>query len=133
MLDLQAGRITMMATSIGSSAGMIKQGKIRALATTGAKRAPALPDVATAAEQGLTGYDVSSWHAILAPAKTPPPVITRLNQELVTVLKLPETQEKLSSEGGEVMPTTPDEAAAFIRSEVVKWSKLLKDANIPVE
>jgi tripartite-type tricarboxylate transporter receptor subunit TctC len=133
MLDLQAGRIMLMATSIGSSVGMIKQGKIRAIATTGAKRAAALPEVPTAAEQGLTGYDVSSWHAILAPAKTPAPIVARLNKELVGILRMPETQEKLSSEGGEVMPTTPDEAAAFIRAELVKWGKLLKDANIPVE
>ena len=133
MLDLQAGRIAMMATSIGSSAGMIRQGKIRALATTGAKRAGALPDVPTAAEQGLTGYDVTAWHAVLAPAKTAPAVISRLNKELVAILRMPDTQEKLSSEGGEVMPTTPDEAAAYIRNDVAKWSKLLKDANIPVE
>lgn len=133
MLDLQAGRITLMATSIGSSAGMIKQGKIRALATTGLKRARALPDVPTAAEQGLTGYDVSSWHAILAPAKTPAPIIARLNKDLVAILRHPDTQEKLSSEGGEVMPTTTEEAAAFIRTEVAKWSKLLKEADIPVE
>lgn len=133
MLDLQAGRIAMMATSIGSSAGMIRQGKIRALATTGAKRAGALPDVPTAAEQGLSGYDVTAWHAVLAPAKTAPAVISRLNKELVTILRMPDTQEKLSSEGGEVMPTTPDEAAAYIRNDVAKWSKLLRDANIPVE
>ena len=133
MLDLQAGRITMMATSIGSSAGMIKQGKIRALATTGAKRAPALPDVPTAAEQGLTGYDVSSWHAVLAPAKTPAPIVARLNKELVSILRTPEIQDKLSSEGGEVMPTTPEEAGAFIRGEVAKWGKLLREANIPLE
>ena len=133
MLDLQAGRITLMATSIGSSAGMIKQGKIRALGTTGAKRARALPDVATVAEQGLTGYDIATWHGILAPAKTPAPIIARLNKELVAILNLPDTQEKLSTEGGEPMPTTPDEAAAFIRSEVAKWSKLLKDANIPID
>ena len=133
MLDLQAGRITLMATSIGSSAGMIKQGKIRALGTTGAKRARALPDVPTVAEQGLTGYDIATWHAILAPAKTPAPIIARLNKELVAILNLPETQEKLSTEGGDPMPTTPDEAAAFIRSEVAKWSKLLKDANIPID
>jgi tripartite-type tricarboxylate transporter receptor subunit TctC len=133
MLDLQAGRITLMATSIGSSAGMIKQGKIRALGTTGAKRARALPDVPTVAEQGLTGYDIATWHAILAPAKTAAPVIARLNKELVAILNLPDTQEKLSTEGGEPMPTTPDEAAAFIRSEVAKWSKLLKDANIPID
>ena len=133
MLDLQAGRITVMATSIGSSAGMIRQGKIRAIATTGAKRAPALPDVPTAAEQGLKGYDSSSWHAILAPAKTATPIIARLNKEFVAILKMPDTQEKLSSEGGEVMPTTPEEAAAFIKAEVAAWGKALKDANIPLE
>jgi tripartite-type tricarboxylate transporter receptor subunit TctC len=133
MLDLQAGRITLMATSIGSSAGMIKQGKIRALGTTGAKRARALPDVPTVAEQGLTGYDIATWHGILAPAKTPAPIIARLNKELVAILNLPDTQEKLSTEGGEPMPTTPFDAAAFIRSEVAKWSKLLKDANIPID
>jgi tripartite-type tricarboxylate transporter receptor subunit TctC len=133
MLDLQAGRIALMATSIGSSAGMIKQGKIRAIATTGAKRAGALPDVPTAAEQGLAGYDVASWHAVLGPARTASAIIARLNKELVAILRQPDTREKLSSEGGEVTPTTPEEAAAFIRNEVAKWSRLLKDANIPVE
>ena len=107
--------------------------KIRAISTTGAKRARALPDVPTAAEQGLKGFDVTTWHAILAPAKTPPPVITRLNTELVRILNAPEIQDKLMSEGGEVSPTTPAEATAFIRSEVAKWAKILKDANIPVE
>jgi len=133
MLDLQAGRITLMATSIGSSAGLIKQERIRAIATTSTKRARALPDVPTAAEQGLTGYDVTSWHAILAPARTPGPVIARLNKDLVAILKLPDTQEKLSSEGGDVIPATPEETAGIIRSEVAKWAKLLKGANIPVE
>jgi tripartite-type tricarboxylate transporter receptor subunit TctC len=133
MLDLQAGRISVMATSIGSSAGMIKQGKIRAISTTGAKRARALPDVPTAAEQGLKGFDVTTWHAILAPAKTPQPIIARLNSELVRILNAPDVQEKLMSEGGEVSPTTPEEAAAFIRSEVAKWAKVLKHASIPME
>jgi tripartite-type tricarboxylate transporter receptor subunit TctC len=133
MLDLQGGRITLLATSIGSSAGLIKQGKIRAIGTTGAKRAPALPDVPTAAEQGIKGFDVTTWHAMLAPAKVSPHIVTVLNRELVRILKTPDVQEKLMSEGGEVVPTTPDEAAAFIRSEVAKWAKVLKDANIPVE
>jgi len=133
MLDLQGGRITLLATSIGSSAGLIKQGKIRAIATTGARRAPALPDVPTAAEQGVKGFDVTTWHAMLAPAKVSPQIVAKLNQELVRILKSSDVQEKLSSEGGEVTPTTPEEAAAYIRSEVSKWSKVLKDANIPVE
>jgi tripartite-type tricarboxylate transporter receptor subunit TctC len=122
-----------MATSIGSSAGLIRQGKIRAIATTGAKRARALPDVPTAAEQGLTSFDVTTWHAMLAPAKAPPPIVTRLNRELVRSLGMPEVQEKLMSEGGEVTPTTVDEAATFIRSEVAKWSTVIKQAKITAE
>mgnify|MGYP003292107670 CR=1 FL=1 len=89
--------------------------------------------VPTLAEQGLKGFDVSTWLAMLAPAKTPAPIVTRLNKELVRILALPDVQEKLMSEGGEVTPTSPEEAAAFIRSEVAKWGKALKGANIPVE
>ena len=133
MLDLQGGRITLLATSIGSSAGLIKQGKIRAIATTGAKRARALPDVPTAQEQGIKGYDVTTWHAMLGPAKMPAAIVSTLNGHFVKILKSAEVQDKLSSEGGEATPTTPEEAAAFIRSEVSKWAALLKDANIPVE
>jgi tripartite-type tricarboxylate transporter receptor subunit TctC len=89
--------------------------------------------VPTLAEQGLKGFDVSTWLAMLAPAKTSAPIVTRLNKELVRILALPDVQEKLMSEGGEVTPTSPEEAAAFIRSEVAKWGKALKGANIPVE
>jgi tripartite-type tricarboxylate transporter receptor subunit TctC len=133
MIDLQGGRITLMATSIGSSAGMIKQGKVRAIATTGAKRARLLPEVPTAAEQGLKDFNVVTWHAILAPAKASPPVVAELNRAFVRVLNLPETQEALMSEGGEVTPTTPQEAAAFIRDEVAKWGKALRGANIALD
>ena len=133
MLDLQGGRIALMVTSIGSSTGMIKQGKIRAILTTGARRARLLPDVPTAAEQGLTGFNVVTWHAILAPAKVSAQDITRLNREFVRVLKLPETQDALMAEGGDVTPTTPQEAAAFIRDEVAKWGNALKGANITLE
>ncbi len=133
MLDLQGGRITLMATSIGSSAGLIRQGKIRAIATTGAKRARLLPDVPTVAEQGLKGFDVTTWHVMMAPAKAPTQVIEVLNREFVRSLGLPEVQEKLMSEGGEVTPTTAKEAAAFVRSEVVKWGSVIKKANITAE
>ena len=133
MLDLQGGRITLMATSIGSSAGLIRQGKIRAIATTGAKRARALPDVPTVAEQGLKGFDVTTWHVMMAPAKTPQQAMERLNRELVRALGLPEVQEKLMSEGGEVTPTTAIEAAAFVKSEVARWGGVIKKANITAE
>jgi tripartite-type tricarboxylate transporter receptor subunit TctC len=133
MLDLQGGRITLLATSIGSSAGLIRQGKIRAVATTGAKRARLLPDVPTAAEQGLKGFDVTTWHVMMAPAKAPAPVVERLNREFVRSLGLPEVQEKLMSEGGEVTPTTAREAAAFVKSEVEKWGGVIRKANITAE
>jgi tripartite-type tricarboxylate transporter receptor subunit TctC len=133
MLDLQGGRISLMATSIGSSAGFIRQGKIRAVATTGAKRARLLPDVPTAAEQGLKGLDVVTWHVMMAPAKVSQTVISRLNRELVAALGRPEVQEQLMSEGGEVTPTSPEEATAFVRSEVKKWSDVIKKAGITAD
>jgi tripartite-type tricarboxylate transporter receptor subunit TctC len=133
MLDLQGGRITMLATSIGSSAGLIRQGKIRAIATTGAKRARLLPEVPTAAEQGLKGFDVTTWHVMMAPAKVSSQVVARLNRELVAALGLADVQEKLMSEGGEVTPTTPAAAAAFVRSEVNKWGEVIRKANITAE
>ncbi len=122
-----------MATWIGSSAGLIRQGKIRAIATTGAKRARALSDVPTAAEPGLAAFDVTTWHAMLAPAKAPPQIITRLNREFVRSFGMLEVQKKLMSEGGEVTPTTPEEAATFIRNEVAKWGRVIKQANITAD
>lgn len=92
MLDLQAGRITLFATSIGSSAGMIRQGKIRAIASTGSKRARQLPDVPTAMEQGLKNFDVTTWHVFMAPAKTPPAMIDLLNKHIVAAMNIPDIQ-----------------------------------------
>jgi tripartite-type tricarboxylate transporter receptor subunit TctC len=133
MLDLQAGRITLMATSIGSSAGMIRQGKIRAIASTGSKRARQLPDVPTAMEQGLKNFDVTTWHVFMAPAKTPPAMIDLLNKHIVAAMNIPDIQEKLMSEGGEVTPTTPKEASAFVRSEIIKWGDLIRKAGITAD
>lgn len=133
MVDLQGGRVSVMLTSIGSSAGMIKQGKIRAIATTGAKRARALPDVPTVAEQGYPNFDVNTWTAVMVPAKTPAGPVARLNAEVVRVLGLPEVQDKLRVEGGEVAPMSLEEAAKFFRSEVAAWRQRLKDSNIPID
>ncbi len=133
MLDLQAGRITLIATSIGSSAGMIRQGKIRAIASTGSKRARQLPDVPTAMEQGLKNFDVTTWHVFMAPAKTPPAMIDLLNKHIVAAMNIPDIQEKLMSEGGEVTPTTPKEASAFVRSEIIKWGDLIRKAGITAD
>jgi tripartite-type tricarboxylate transporter receptor subunit TctC len=129
MPNLMGGRITLMATSIGSSAAMIRGQDPRDRdhgRETGAKRARALPEISTAAEQGLSGFDVTTWHAMLGPVKVPPPIVAKLNREFVRTLGMPEVQEKLMSEGGEVSPTTPNEPAASVHSEVVKWGEVLR-------
>jgi tripartite-type tricarboxylate transporter receptor subunit TctC len=80
-----------------------------------------------------SGFDVTTWHAVLGPAKVPPPIIAKLNREFVRSLGMLEVQEKLMSEGGEVSPTTPNEAAAFVHSEVVKWGEVIRKANITAD
>ena len=86
-----------------------------------------------AAESGLPGFDVTAWHGVLAPAKTPPAIIAKLNREIVRILELPDVQETLLAEGGDITPTTPQEFAALIRSELQLWIKVVKQAGITLE
>lgn len=130
LIDLRGGRITYLATSLASAAAFIKEGKIKAIATSGATRARLLPDVPTIAESALPGFEVTSWHGMLAPARVPHQIISRLNREIVLILGKPEVQQMLLSEGGEIAPSTPEEFAAFLRSEVAKWAKVLKQAGV---
>ncbi len=133
MIDLLGGRITYLATSLASAAQFMKEGKIKALATTGTRRARMLPDVPTVAEAAIPGFDVESWHGMLAPAKVPREVVLRLNRDIVSILGQPEVRKLLLSEGGDITPTTPEEFAAFLRTEVTKWARVIKQANITLE
>ncbi len=133
MVDLRAGRITLLNTSLASAAQLTKEGRIKPVATTGLTRARMLPDVPTIAESGIPGFETTSWHGMVAPAKVSPQVIARLNAEFVKILAQPAVQEKLLSEGGEITPSTPAEFASFLRSEVTKWAKVIKEAKITVE
>ncbi len=133
MIDLLGGRITYLATSLASAAQFMKEGKIKALATTGTQRARMLPDVPTVAEAAIPGFDVESWHGMLAPAKVPREVVLRLNRDIVSILGQPEVRKLLLSEGGDITPTTPEEFAAFLRTEVTKWARVIKQANITLE
>jgi len=107
----------------------IKSGKVRGLAVTSAKRSALLPDLPTIGET-LPGYSASGWYGLLAPAGTPKPVITRLHAEAVKALRAPDVVEKLSSQGAEPVASSPEEFAAFIRSETDKWANLVKVANM---
>jgi len=133
MIDLRGGRVTFLATSLASAAQFVKDGKIKGIATTGLKRARLMPDVPTVAESGVPGFEVASWHGMLAPAKVPREIIARLNREIVAILDKPEVRDALLSEGGDIMPGTPEEFAVFLKSEAQKWAKVIKQAGITAE
>jgi tripartite-type tricarboxylate transporter receptor subunit TctC len=109
----------------------IKSGNLRALAVTGAKRFPSLPDVPTAIEGGVAGYDVASWNGLAAPAKTPRPVIDRIHQEVVKAIASPEVQKRLAELGVEGRASTPEELRKFFAAESQRWSKVVETAKIP--
>ena len=111
----------------------VKAGRLRALAITSLKRAPALPQLPTVAESGLPGFEASQWYGILAPAATPDAVITRLNAELVKVMRQPEIVERIVNEASIPMGTTPEEFASWLKAEIAKWSKVVKISGAKVE
>ncbi len=107
----------------------IKSGRVKALAVTGAKRSALLPELPTIAET-LPGYSASGWYGLLAPAATPKPVLARLNTEAIKALRAPDVVDKLSGQGAEPIGNAPEEFTAFVRSEIEKWAKLVKAANM---
>lgn len=111
----------------------IKAGKLRALAVTGKKRSPLLPEVPTIAESGLPGYEAGSWYGILAPAGTPRDIVMKLNAEIVKALKQPEVRERLATEGAEAIGGTPEEFAAHIKAELARMGKVIGDARIRMD
>ena len=132
--DVLAGHVPIMFDTIVTTAPQLKAGKVRALAVTGVRRAPQVPDIPTIAESGFPGYAVTSWQSLLAPAGTPRPIIERLYQESVRALKMPDVIERLATQGGnELVGNTPDEFAAIIRKEIAVYAKVIKEANIRLE
>ena len=114
----------------GAALPQIKAGKIRGLAVTTLKRSRELPDIPTMNEAGYKGFEVSGWYGIMAPAKTPPAIIKRLNDEIVAVLTTGDTPKILMTRGYDPAPTTPDAFAKYLRSEVARWSKAVKEYGI---
>ena len=94
------------------------------------KRFPAAPDIPSAVEAGFTGLDSSVWFGLFAPAQTPKAIITKINRDVVAALQLPEAKTALLAQGAESVPTTPDEFAAFLKKEIAKWGKVIKEAGI---
>ena len=131
--DLLSGRIQLSFTSILSALPHVQQGRLRALGVTSLKRATSLPDVPTISEAGLKGYEMVVWHGILAPAKTPQPIVVRLNHDVVKIVQSREARERLAAQGLEAIGGTPAEFHAYIAAEVAKWAKVVKHAGIATE
>ncbi|APW39979.1 ABC transporter substrate-binding protein [Rhodoferax koreense] len=128
--DLLAGRTALYIDTISAIQSQVKAGNVRAVAVTTRKRALSLPDVPTADEQGLKGYDANTNGGFLAPAGTPKAIIAKLNAEINAALKLPDVRTKLEAAGIEIQGGTPQEYAALIKSDLVKWGKVVKEAGI---
>jgi tripartite-type tricarboxylate transporter receptor subunit TctC len=131
--DLLAGRTALYIDTISAIQSQVKAGNVRAVAVSTRKRSTSLPDVPTADEQGLKGYDANTNGGMLAPAGTPKAIITKLNAEINAALKLPDVRTKLEAAGIEIQGGTPQDYAALIKSDLAKWGKVIKDAGIPAE
>jgi len=123
MVDLVGGQVLMMVETVPAALSFITAGKLRALAVSTPQRIPMLPDVATATEAGLPGFDVSSMFGVLAPAGTPEPIVNRLNTELVKILQMPDVKEQLLKQGAFALSTSPEQTKARIHKEVTQWGQ----------
>jgi len=132
-LDLMGGQVSFMFDSTPPIAAFLKAGRMRALAVTTASRSALLPEVPTVAESGLAGFDFSTWWGLMAPAGTPRPVIDRLNAELGKALQHPDARERILGVGAEPKHTTPEAFGALIRSELARWAKVIKAADVKVD
>ena len=133
VVDLMAGQVTMTFGTSLSVVPHVKAGRLRAVATTGAKRSPALPDLPTVAEAGVPGYEASIWYGFIGPAKLPPEVVSRLHSAIVAVLQLQETRERFASQGLDVLYNTPEEFTKLLAADVGRWAKVIERAGVKAE
>ena len=130
LIALLAGEISLYFGNMPTVIRQARDGKLRAIAVTGAKRAPAAPDIPTIAESGVPGYEVTAFYGLSVPAKTPKPIIDRLHAETIKAIKAPDIDEKLRSLGADPVGNTPEQYAAFMQKEIAKWDKVIKAAGI---
>jgi tripartite-type tricarboxylate transporter receptor subunit TctC len=129
MIDLLSGRVQLMFSSAVAMLPNVKQGKLRAVAMTGAARSPAIPDIPTVAESGLPEYEAGSWYGILAPSGVAPAIVDRLNREIVAAVKSQDIHDRLTNEAAIPMGTSPDEFSAHIRKELARAAKVVKESG----
>jgi len=131
--DLVAGNISMYFGTTPSTVPFVRNGRLRALGVTSAKRSAAVPDIPTIAESGLPGYEQSAWHGLFAPAATPQTILSKLQNEVVRIINLPDMVERFTAQGVNVVGSSSEEFALYLKNDVAKYAKLVKAANIPIE
>jgi len=130
LTDLLGGRIHLTFATMPSSVAYARSGKLRGIAVTSLKRSAAVPDLPTVAESGLPGYEMVAWQGLLAPKGIPPALLRRIYGETAAVLQQPEVRKQLAMEGGEAVGDTPEQFAKWLRAEIVKWTRIVKEAGI---
>jgi tripartite-type tricarboxylate transporter receptor subunit TctC len=133
IIDLVAGNVQVIFSTVSTALGQIKSGRIRALAMTGTKRFVLMPELPTIAQAGVPGFAVNNWYGVFVPAGTSREIVARLNAEIVKILQTADAKQRLLDSGIEATSSTPEQFAAYIQSETKKWAKVVKDANIKVE
>ncbi len=131
--DLLGGQVSLMFGSVTSSLPHVRAGKLRALGVSTLKRLPALPELATIAESGLPGFEVTVWYGVLAPSGTPRDIVARINSILVAALRSADLKQRLSGQGAESVGNTPEEFETQIRSDLVKWAKVIRDSGAKLD
>jgi tripartite-type tricarboxylate transporter receptor subunit TctC len=133
LTDLVAGQVAVMFTSVMTTAAVIKAQRVRVLAVGGLKRSPALPNTPTIAESGYPGFDVVTWWGLLGQAAMPKDIVARLNKEVVTMMAAQEARDRIGALGAELVTNTPEQFAAYIKTELAKWGRVIKDSGARVD
>ena len=132
-MTITGGQINLIFATAASAIPHIQSGQIRALAVTTANRSKLVPDIPTISESGLKGFEANNWYGVVVPAKTPRPIIDRLNREFTAVHKLPDVSELLDKQGLDPAPSTPEAFGVYIKSETGKWAKVVKASGAKPE
>ena len=131
--DLMGGQVDLYSSSVSSSIGQIKGGKLRAIAVTSAHRSPALPDVPTVAQSGYPGFEADTWYGLLMPAATPAAIVQRVNAEVNKLLSLPDLRERIGAEGGAALGGTPERFVALLKTDLAKWGNAVRQSGAKVD
>ena len=130
LVDLIAGHVQIFFGTMTLTRDHVRSGRLRALATTGAARSPGAPELPTVAEAGLPGFEVGAWYGVLAPLGTPRSIVSKLSEELGRIMRAPDVSDLLRTQGIEPVGNTPEEFARYLRAEIDKWSKIVKESDL---